>query len=256
MPIVKSILKHVLSELGFEIRRTQISVTRAATNWIEKERSAAEFDEIWSAPGRPESYLNEDRKELYNRVLDFVVDNGLQHNVKSIADVGCGAGYLTRLLLNRFAFQNAVGFDFSNQALTIARRLCPEGNFHEHDIYAPLNDKFELLFCIEVLEHLLYPGKAFDNLLDSAAIVVMSIPNGRLDTFGGHINYWSLESWLVFLERYQSTHHYRAEYVCNQRNIVTWIKRRAEAPSIFGGNESCTNRLQQPRVSNNGEVLS
>src|SRR4029450_4228287 len=133
MPIVKSILKHVLSELGFEIGRTQISVTRAATNWIEKERSAAEFDEIWSAPGRPESYLNEDRKELYNRVLDFVVDNGLQHNVKSIADVGCGAGYLTRLLLNRFAFQNAVGFDFSNQALTIARRLCPEGNFHEHD---------------------------------------------------------------------------------------------------------------------------
>jgi 2-polyprenyl-3-methyl-5-hydroxy-6-metoxy-1,4-benzoquinol methylase len=235
--MVKSILKRVLTELGFEIRRIQISPTKAATNWIERERRPADFDEIWTAPGRLDVYLNEDRKELYNRVLDFVIENGLQHNVKSIADVGCGAGYFTKLLSDRFGFQNVVGFDFSNEALTIARRLCSGGDFHEHDIYEPLNGKFELLFCIEVLEHLSYPGKALDNLLHSAAIVVLSIPNGRLDTFGGHINYWSLESWLVFLERYQSTCHYRAEYVCNRRNIVTWIKRRVEAASICTANE-------------------
>ena len=29
---------------------------------------------------------------------------------------------------------------------------------------------------------------------------MITVPNGRIDTFEGHINFWSPESWKVFIE--------------------------------------------------------
>lgn len=60
-----------------------------------------------------------------------------------------------------------------------------------------------MLFCTEVLEHLLFPDKALKNILKMIAnngTLLVTVPNGRTDTYKGHINFWSPESWKVFIE--------------------------------------------------------
>jgi len=54
----------------------------------------------------------------------------------------------------------------------------------------------------EVLEHILHPVTAFRNLLEivmAKGILLITVPNGRYETFSGHINFWSPESWDVFI---------------------------------------------------------
>ncbi len=56
---------------------------------------------------------------------------------------------------------------------------------------------------MDVLEHLLYPDRALRHLMDMVApegTLMLAVPNGRYDHFAGHINFWSPESWRVFLE--------------------------------------------------------
>jgi len=226
MRAVKGLLKRTLSALGYEVHRKQVTSAAGMSVCIDKERSATEYDKVWSADGRLGSYLNEEREALYRRILDFVVERGFAKDINSLADVGCGSGHFTKLLADRFVDQRIVGFDFSAEALRIARSVCPRAIFFQQDIYAPIDDQFDALFCIEVLEHLSYPGKALDRLLAAASNVILSIPNGRLDTFGGHINYWSLESWRVFLEHFRHSVDYELTYACNGHNIITHIKRR------------------------------
>src|SRR5262249_22983755 len=60
----------------------------------------------------------------------------------------------------------------------------------------------DVVFCIEVLEHLTHPDKALRRLLtmlNTRGVAILTVPNGRLDTFEGHINFWSPESWEVFI---------------------------------------------------------
>ena len=61
-----------------------------------------------------------------------------------------------------------------------------------------------MIFCIEVLEHLLHPDIALRNIvnmLSGSGVALITVPNGRIDTFDGHINFWSPESWEVFLKQ-------------------------------------------------------
>jgi hypothetical protein len=54
-----------------------------------------------------------------------------------------------------------------------------------------------------VLEHLLYPGKALLNLVSAikpGGGLLITVPDGRKDTYSGHINFWSPESWQIFIQ--------------------------------------------------------
>jgi len=37
-------------------------------------------------------------------------------------------------------------------------------------------------------------------MVKDKGILLITVPNGRNDTFAGHINFWSPESWDVFIE--------------------------------------------------------
>jgi len=89
-------------------------------------------------------------------------------------------------------------------ALAIARSQLPEIDFQYLDVYKPTTAQFDVIFCVEVLEHLLYPDTALHNIVQMLApngVALLTVPNGRIDTFEGHINFWSPESWKVLLER-------------------------------------------------------
>lgn len=56
---------------------------------------------------------------------------------------------------------------------------------------------------MEVLEHLEYPDRALQTLtgaLRPGGTLLLTVPQGRIDRSRYHINFWSPESWKLFIE--------------------------------------------------------
>lgn len=92
-----------------------------------------------------------------------------QKNVQ-LLEMGCGAGQFANYLFHE-GFNSYVGFDFSTEAIQMARKNNPKFNFFVGDVYdSSLYKKidFEVAICLEVLEH-----------LDKDKSVIKSLPFGR-----------------------------------------------------------------------------
>lgn len=152
---------------------------------------------------RHELYGHE-RLQFYNAITNLLKEKGVDLNNKSVADMGCGTGKLLEYIDKQFEGVQFSAYEFSQEALNIAEKAFPAATYFKHDIYDETGKHFDFLFCTEVLEHLLYPGRALNNLLKSMNLqesgLLITVPNGRLDTYTGHINFWSPESWLVFIK--------------------------------------------------------
>jgi len=115
------------------------------------------------------------------------------------------------------------GCDFSEQAISLSSSLIPEGEFFKQDIYEPIKEKYDLIVCMETLEHLLHPDRAILNLADAAPTVVLTVPEGRKDSFRGHLNFWSKESFEVLLNSVLPNKTVRVMEVANEKNLLAKI---------------------------------
>jgi SAM-dependent methyltransferase len=82
--------------------------------------------------------------------------------------------------------------DLSGKAIDLARRRVPEGKFFAGDLTRePLNDKFDLVICSEVLEHIPDDLAAMRNLARmTGKYLVVSAPQGcmrRFEAAVGHV---------------------------------------------------------------------
>lgn len=87
---------------------------------------------------------------------------------QTVLDVGCGEGFLDRVLLDRFPGIELTGVDASAAALSVAKTRCPEATFHEAAIEGLdeiLSEEFDLVVCSEVLEHLPRPDVGLHALM-------------------------------------------------------------------------------------------
>jgi 2-polyprenyl-3-methyl-5-hydroxy-6-metoxy-1,4-benzoquinol methylase len=159
------------------------------------------LNEFYSDTEAVKSYLD---PAFYDRLIDLLQNHGVDYEQNRVADVGCGIGGLLKALKNRFQTESLTGFEYSEEALNIARAEVPGVEFCYFDVYEGSSRQFDVIFCIEVIEHLLHPDKALRSvigMLDDSGVALVTVPNGRVDTFDGHINFWSPESWQVFLEQ-------------------------------------------------------
>lgn len=165
--------------------------------------SKEKVDEWYSNPQIWRAYLTEDALIFYHDIVNLGYERGIDYNGKNIADIGCGTGHLLLSIEQLFSPSSLTGFDFSSSAIRVAREVLPNGQFYELDIYQRTNLKFDIVVCTDTLEHLLYPDLALKNLvamINRSGVAFLAVPNGRNDTFSGHINFWSPESWEVFLK--------------------------------------------------------
>lgn len=149
-------------------------------------------------------------------------------------DVGCGTGHLLRELKKRHPAVAITGTDFSEESLAVSKQVNEGGEFSIMDVYdipSDRNGMYDFVICSEVLEHLLDPENALKGILGLAAkeaYIILTVPNGRIDTYGGHINFWSPESWQVFVNKNVDGTKYSCSFHVfnNNRNNFVLISRK------------------------------
>lgn len=137
---------------------------------------------------------------------------------QAILDVGCGEGFsLNKLFINEVC-KTLEGLDSSKEAISLGKSLFPNLILELGSIYdLPHNDSsFDLIICLEVLEHLKNPQKALYEIMRvSKKYAILSVPNEpffrvgnflrgknikRLGNDVGHINHWNILSFKKFIK--------------------------------------------------------
>jgi len=119
--------------------------------------------------------------ETYNLALGhFQVQAGLEHaRGRSALDMPCGDGALTEEFCQHF--ERVVGVDASAQHLALARARLPNVEFHESLIEdVRLNERFDSIFMLNVLEHVIDPATVLRkaaSLLAPGGVVIVHVPN-------------------------------------------------------------------------------
>ena len=213
MSFLKPTIKRLLASCGYGLYKINptktanaqgLSVTNALDhNSLEQVNRFYDSDEI------VDCYLADDRLLHYQQIAEMISDlRGAQFN-GSVADVGCGTGHQLSAIGHLMPDAHLHGLEFSSSALKRCAQTNARINTHEYNIYSAwTDDPFDVVLCSQVLEHLQHPSKAFrhlQNMTKNTGILILSVPNGRIDTFDGHINFWSPESWDIFLKKHSET---------------------------------------------------
>ena len=171
----------------------------------------------------------ENKYESRNPVARFLTHNFIktikqiiwqrQTHIKSIAEVGCGEGYLISEIHTMVPFLNIKASDFSEKIIKTARERFPFLDFYVKSIYdmGP-EDGADFILCCEVLEHLEFPEKALKKLNTiTGKYCLLSVPNeplwrclnivrGKyihdLGNTPGHIQHWSLHQFVKLIKKY------------------------------------------------------
>lgn len=218
---MKALIKKAFSVVGLGIYRLEPpqnhNVKKVVVSSPLHHNSKQGLNEFYSDREVVESYLD---PGFYERLINLLATYGVDYDQQRVADVGCGTGGLLKAVSTRFAPASVTGFEYAENALEIARSQVAGVEFCYFDIYEGSPRQFDVIFCIEVLEHLLHPDTALRNvvaMLADSGVVLATVPNGRIDTFDGHINFWSPESWEVFVKQ-----------VCPNRMVQTGLIENGE----------------------------
>jgi methionine biosynthesis protein MetW len=171
------------------------------------------YEEYWAYRLRKGWVHN--REERFSRFSTIV---SLVGSDKRILDVGCGEGFLAKLLEKKG--NNVVGIDISERVIELARKDGVNAiKCNVEDGELPFHDRFDVIILSEVLEHLISPVGVIQKLkkhLNQNGYFLLTFPNiafyeYRLQLLFGrfprqyvydsreHLHYWSLPDFMDFV---------------------------------------------------------
>ena len=116
----------------------------------------------------------------HTRRFIFSLMKGL--SFRTVLDAGCGTGILLQQISEAYPRTHLTGSEYASQGLEFAKRRLPHAEFHVLDLSrAVLPGKYDLVTCIDVLEHIPEDRAALRNLKTmTAGHLILSVPLGRL----------------------------------------------------------------------------
>ncbi len=204
MRVLKTV-NAVLGSVGRHVRRHSTkAITDPSQRSVACGLSASEHnsldnvDSIYADPNLIDHYFTPERLAFYPKLAGWMKGLGINNPI-SVIDVGCGGGHLLAEASRHYPKATLLGVDWSAAAVRVATKLHPQFEFRVADIFelSALAEQFDLVLTTEVLEHLEEPVRAAECLLQVCSpggAVVVTVPDGRKDTFGGHVNFWTPES--------------------------------------------------------------
>jgi 2-polyprenyl-3-methyl-5-hydroxy-6-metoxy-1,4-benzoquinol methylase len=155
---------------------------------------------------------------LIARFHSAVAALAAQTTARRVLDAGCGEGFGMRTAIAP-RFPQVVGLDLSRESLRAAHTIAPEASFTCGSLLElPFPDhSYDLVVCLEVLEHLDDPGAGLAELCRvSGEWLLLSVPHEplfrganflrgkNLRRWGndeGHVNHWSARGFAQFVAR-------------------------------------------------------
>lgn len=108
------------------------------------------------------------KKYFLNQFLKTINDLVKTLKAKKILDVGCGEGQVISRLLKENPYLKVIGVDRSTEAIKLAKKDVRRVKFLVADIFKVSKvlskERFDLVLCLEVLEHLKNPNLALKEL--------------------------------------------------------------------------------------------
>lgn len=224
----KKLVQSMLAQRGYRIVRSEPGDRYRPTS-ADAQNAASLLQEIlpvvqhnavtgeWPTPDFLEHYFDGGRLAMARLLLDQCDAEGVEIADSRVLDIGCHAGSLLRLIRARYPGASLFGCDVADVKLAMARRACPDAElFFSALADLPRSSRYDVVFLMEVLEHTVDPEAVVRRLLDivsTAGTLVLTVPDGRrdqfpakeyhaeFDSYAGHINFWSAESWHYFLTR-------------------------------------------------------
>lgn len=235
MPEMKLVYKHLqmtFKEFKTYIRK-KIGLVGSAEfveNPIEA-NSKSGWEKWFSNDKFLKEYTHSDRLKSFQELVRILNEYAVFKGSQNLIDFGCGTGHLLAEIHKQYPEISLTGCDFSEESIRISRQLLPGVNFQVADIYnipEEMQNQFDIVINTEVLEHLAHPSSALKNLLkllkNGKGILILGVPNGRMDTYEGHINFWSPESWEVFIrESVPEMTKMETRLSNNRKNILSVI---------------------------------
>lgn len=156
----------------------------------------------------------------FKAVKDLVVGMGEKESLKAI-ELGCGEGFSTERLAKMLPPDTTLyASEFVEELVPRAQKRNPDVEIIQESVYelTHKDNSFDVVFLLEVLEHLDYPDKALEEIkriLKPGGVLILGVPRepiwrglnmarGKyLKDFGntiGHLNHWSSRSLVKFIE--------------------------------------------------------
>ncbi len=164
------------------------------------DNSVVTYNHIWDSSDFMDIYLHEGRIRFFKSICGEILGLINLNSAIDIIDVGVGPGVFIKLLFDILSEKKCnfsiTGIDNSNSSIKKCQELIPTGYFKLDDIFniSYGDEKFDLVICTEVLEHIQFVKKAIDELYRICrpnGHVIITVPNGKYDSWIGHINFWS-----------------------------------------------------------------
>lgn len=198
---VKTGLKSFLKFTPYELRKRK---TEEADFDPISHNSRDAVNATYSSKKFVQSYVNHARKAFYRDTKDLILEAKNPETCKVVGDIGCGIGGFLERLMPQYGHCDLYGYDFSEVTLEVAQRNYARPVYEQYDIYTPPTRQHDLTICSQTIEHLLEPELALKHLIEATTfggLLLITVPNGRTDTFKGHIQFWSPESWEAWIRR-------------------------------------------------------
>jgi 2-polyprenyl-3-methyl-5-hydroxy-6-metoxy-1,4-benzoquinol methylase len=208
--VVKQAVKKAFATCGFAVTR----INRRPSNVKQyfnsgklsphQENDKDIYNAFYGDEKAIDEYYKSERLSFYREVISQIRQHELELSSKHVLDVGCGVGHLLASIRSQYRPASLSGCDFSEAAIEASSRKFPGMKFFQHDIRKSLPDKYDVIFCTEVLEHVAdYPDALAvqRGALKSRGALVLTVPNGRTDNLIEHLNFWSPESWAALMRR-------------------------------------------------------
>lgn len=172
-----------------------------------KDKQYSEFSDKYTKAGTVGQYLI---KEFYKAVSSLI--NKIPSKIENVLEVGAGQGYSTeKLALMLPKKSNFQASEFESKQVDIFKTRLPSFTVTQESVYDMQreNNSLDLIFMLEVLEHLDNPQLAIDELHRTCSgYLILSTPREPiwritnmlrfkyLSYFGntpGHIQHWSTD---------------------------------------------------------------
>jgi SAM-dependent methyltransferase len=138
----------------------------------------------------------------------------------SALEIGCGEGLSTQKLIKLLGSKDSLeASEYVQRQVDIASKLNPSVSTIQEDVYSLKREDnhFDLIFLLEVLEHLDYPQKALEEIKRATRrYLILGVPRepiwrvlnmcrgkywANLGNTPGHLNHWSSSALIKLIEQ-------------------------------------------------------